>query len=409
MALSSNGSTWDIGMATGTVDLSPRTTYYVEYGFTGTEYTTAISLNKESYIPDMILPSDKKLHITTTYIGGSPDLFGVGTAHPFEGSINFNDSEVEVQTDLGWLVVWEGMADVGFATRANVSLSNLDEAGEARFDAKANVTDLTAHASNETIHVTASDKIAWSQKVNQDQLLGYGSELDYADDTLSLLNTAGETLSRVNIKSTPDLDNSTISLNASDELQAIGVIEKNKGLAKYDWVGTLEEYETQQVETLHPDWICYITDDVSGGASVYTKNQVNNLLSAKANSTDVYTKSETNTALNAKVNNSDLVQCEVIVETWHEGTEWYRVWSDGWCEQGGAWGTNTSNWANASVVFHKSFVDTNYNLLVQGNWNEAGSSSCKVTARSNTGFTGTYANNLYSVMPSYWEAKGYIR
>lgn len=50
----------------------------------------------------------------------------------------------------------------------------------------------------------------------------------------------------------------------------------------YDWVGTLAEYNTQAVETLHPEWICYITDDVSGGSSVYTKTEVNNLLNEKA-------------------------------------------------------------------------------------------------------------------------------
>lgn len=86
-------------------------------------------------------------------------------------------------------------------------------------------------------------------------------------------------------------DGVTINTNSSDELQAIGLINMNTANGTtnpvYDWVGTLQEYETQQVETLHPDWICYITDDVSGGTSVYTKSQVNNLLSTKADSTDV--------------------------------------------------------------------------------------------------------------------------
>ncbi|MBR1605579.1 MAG: hypothetical protein IJ660_05690 [Alphaproteobacteria bacterium] len=117
-----------------------------------------------------------------------------------------------------------------------------------------------------------------------------GSSLDYTGTTLSLENAQGTVLSSVTIKSTPDLDNTTISLNSSSELQAIGIVNKNNTGATnpvYDWVGTLQEYETQQVETLHPDWICYITDDVSGGTSVYTKTQVNNLLATKADSTDV--------------------------------------------------------------------------------------------------------------------------
>lgn len=29
----------------------------------------------------------------------------------------------------------------------------------------------------------------------------------------------------------------------------------------YDWVGTLEEYKAQNIKTLHPEWMCYITND----------------------------------------------------------------------------------------------------------------------------------------------------
>ena len=71
------------------------------------------------------------------------------------------------------------------------------------------------------------------------------------------------------------VDGTTISKNSSDELQAIGVINKNTAVGatnpKYDWIGTLAEYNSQSVATNHPEWICYITDDVSGGMSVYTK------------------------------------------------------------------------------------------------------------------------------------------
>lgn len=78
-------------------------------------------------------------------------------------------------------------------------------------------------------------------------------------------------------------DGVTINTNSSDELQAIGLINKNPASGatnpKYDWVGTLSEYNAQSVATAHPDWICYITDDVSGGTSVYTKSEVDNLIS----------------------------------------------------------------------------------------------------------------------------------
>ena len=51
-----------------------------------------------------------------------------------------------------------------------------------------------------------------------------------------------------------------------------------------------------------------------------------------------------------------------IVETWNEGTEWYRVWSDGWIEQGGTTGLITSrdSYNSKTITFKKSFTNTNY-------------------------------------------------
>ena len=51
-----------------------------------------------------------------------------------------------------------------------------------------------------------------------------------------------------------------------------------------------------------------------------------------------------------------------IIETWNEGTEWYRVWSDGWIEQGGTTGLITSgdSYNSKTITFKKSFTNTNY-------------------------------------------------
>lgn len=44
----------------------------------------------------------------------------------------------------------------------------------------------------------------------------------------------------------------------------------------FDWIGTTAQYQAQQIETLHPEWVCFITDDVEGGLSVYTKTESDN-------------------------------------------------------------------------------------------------------------------------------------
>jgi len=73
-------------------------------------------------------------------------------------------------------------------------------------------------------------------------------------------------------------DNETITTNLGNQIQAIGTKNKNESISAisniYDWIGTLEEYNTQQIGTLHPTWLCYITDDIEGGESVYTKEEV---------------------------------------------------------------------------------------------------------------------------------------
>lgn len=82
------------------------------------------------------------------------------------------------------------------------------------------------------------------------------------------------------------IDGTTIVFNNDNEIQAVATVNQNTAVGAtnpvYDWVGTLAEYQAQNIETLHPDWICYITDDVSGGDSVYTKAQVDALLAAQA-------------------------------------------------------------------------------------------------------------------------------
>ena len=49
-----------------------------------------------------------------------------------------------------------------------------------------------------------------------------------------------------------------------------------------------------------------------------------------------------------------------ITQTWHSGANWYRVWSDGFIEQGG-WGKQTAaNQTFKNFGLNRSFNNTNY-------------------------------------------------
>lgn len=81
-----------------------------------------------------------------------------------------------------------------------------------------------------------------------------------------------------------NLDNVTIDKNSSDQLQAIGTKNKNGATGAtstiYDWVGTLAEYNAQNIATTHPDWLCFITDDVNPDTT-YTKAEADALFVRK--------------------------------------------------------------------------------------------------------------------------------
>ncbi len=125
MAMSSNGTTWDIGQATGVVSIASNTTYYAKISWDGSVYKTSISTDGTTYVDDMSLTDSRGLFPKTIFIGGSYGLFGAGTDHPFKGTINLNNCKLSIDG----LVVWVGMDDAGLATRADVSLSNIDADG----------------------------------------------------------------------------------------------------------------------------------------------------------------------------------------------------------------------------------------------------------------------------------------
>lgn len=60
--------------------------------------------------------------------------------------------------------------------------------------------------------------------------------------------------------------------------------------------------------------------------------------------------------LNAKISREDCVA--YIIETYYNGSSWYRVWSDGWCEQGIMLSVNANT--TFTWVFLKPYKDSNY-------------------------------------------------
>ena len=123
IALSTNWTSWDLWSHTWTYVVKASTSYCVEIEWTWTAYVLRVSTDRVNFTTDITVNSSTHLSGNTLYIG----WFGT-VVHPFGWTLNFN----EWQFLSGTIVVWKGMDDAWLATRANLSLSNLNVQWEAR-------------------------------------------------------------------------------------------------------------------------------------------------------------------------------------------------------------------------------------------------------------------------------------
>ena len=108
----------------------------------------------------------------------------------------------------------------------------------------------------------------------------------------------------------------------------------------------------------------------------------------------------------------DLATVHCVVETYKKGSSWYRVYDDGWCEQGGHFDKGSLNKDTSNTIgLLKSFVDINYTLIALSNRNDnsAGFINNQVFVIYRT--TNSFIARCYGDGNSQyidWQACGYI-
>ncbi len=103
--------------------------------------------------------------------------------------------------------------------------------------------------------------------------------------------------------------------------------------------------------------------------------------------------------------NTNLSNCTkpYITETYSNGKSWYRVYSDGWCEQGGQIANGSSN---VTAALLKPYVDTNYLAIgcaISSNNGRVGKAGVGIKTTT----TCSFINDSYE-FPVGWRAEGYI-
>lgn len=100
-----------------------------------------------------------------------------------------------------------------------------------------------------------------------------------------------------------------------------------------------------------------------------------------------------------------------IVETYSNGTSWYRVYSDGWCEQGGMSNLTyaTNAYTDITITLLKEMADTNYSIsLTTSDRGNVHLSNWVYSTINTTNFVTRTFSNGASTGTGFWRVSGYI-
>ena len=115
------------------------------------------------------------------------------------------------------------------------------------------------------------------------------------------------------------------------------------------------------------------------------------------------------TDLNNKLDKNDLAPVHCVVETYQNGTSWYRVYDDGWCEQGGRGALNETS--TTTITLLKPYKDTNYSVSavsITASTAQDTEAGLHCTPISTTQITLTAHYLTPNSQIACWQAYGYI-
>jgi len=126
----------------------------------------------------------------------------------------------------------------------------------------------------------------------------------------------------------------------------------------------------------------------------------------------VQTAGITSEQLNEKVDIANMEEVKCVVETYNNNGSWYRIWSDGWCEQGGYYGSAIPTDGQATIQLLKPFSDTNYHIYQQTYGSTSGAEGTDICVKTDSKTTTMFilCNEGYVATMSGldWKAEGYI-
>lgn len=344
-----SGSSWDIAERTaGQTVLSANTNYELVLDYDGNEYTLQVITNggTPTVVNDIVLAS------TTMICTGARTLYiGTNDGHtvPFLGTINVPGCSI----DNSWHGTFSKTSKNGF-----VILDSMQE--QYAIQRFTNEGIAWYYILDKTNHRFKLPRTSYSFVGLRDSVGGYVPE--------SLPNITGS----VRVWNTPEATGAFTGTNDGHVGRAGGDV-RDTGIVTFDASRSSSAYQDNapvQQRATQMYLYFYVGD--------YAQTAVEQTAGLNAE------------LFNEKVDKSDLQLCHVVVSTYKNGSSWYRIYDDGWCEQGGY-----ASSAGA-ITLLKSFKDTNYTITVA------------LLSDVNQDYTSKTTTDFSIGASGSWQASGYL-
>ena len=392
--MTSNGSSWDIASnARGNFTYQLNTEYYIRLQFTGTNYIVSHSTDGENWSQDWSVATTaviKRVGVDTI-IGSLRHVAG-DSGEWNKGGIKLEDSYIKINGEYWWQGKTHLTAEEYYAKMINdygvcnhyVFKDNGDLIIPKTYNSERSlIACKKPEGFNSTWYNLYSD--GWCEQSGF--LSNYADvyntvelPIPYMDDNYFITQTYGYRGSYTSTVQGSHIAASVCKVNP----RGFNIRTFNDGMgANRRWY-TCGYTNFPRKENNSYNYVCVATS-IKHDYEIDIDNIAEDLEN-KAN------KDLSNVSSNV----------DYVVERFHNGTEWYRLYKSGWCEQGGI--TPQAS-GNQTVRLLKPYIDTQYfvQLTVFGgtssdqNWN--------VVSLATDSFVMYDTENFRHM----WEAKGYIR
>lgn len=93
-----------------------------------------------------------------------------------------------------------------------------------------------------------------------EKALLYNSKYNYSKNVV-VINATDSEVKLYKSLVADNVGNALSDVESWEEISLGGGVDLNTGDKVYDWIGTLAEYNSQDIENQHPEYLCFITDD----------------------------------------------------------------------------------------------------------------------------------------------------